>query len=144
MFGMFLCEGLIGEYVMAVCAFYELDCKCMRGWYWCLYLVLGLVHLRSQSGIVWLGGLLLNLRALVSVKNRVFLLACSIWVMRCTALLCRAILRPFINGVLHIDRRCGHVSMLLLWHIVQLGFWCVRGHNIYFSIITHVLRKSEF
>ena len=36
------------------------------------------VHLRSHSGIVCFGGLLLNLDALVSVKNLVFLLACNV------------------------------------------------------------------
>ena len=80
------------------------------------------MHLRSQFGIVLLGGLLLNLHVLVGVENRVFLLVCSIWVMRCIALLWHAILRPFISGFWHVDRRCCHVSMLLLWHNVQLGF----------------------
>ena len=28
---MFVCEGLIGESVMAVCEFYELDYECRRG-----------------------------------------------------------------------------------------------------------------
>lgn len=53
------------------------------------------MHLRSQSGSVCSGGLLLKLHALAIVKSRVFLLACSVWVMRCTTLLCRAIRRPF-------------------------------------------------
>ena len=39
---------------------------------------------------------LLRLLVLVSVKNRVFLLACNVWVMRCNALLCLAICRSFI------------------------------------------------
>ena len=56
------------------------------------------VHLRSHSGIVYSSGLLLRLHALVSVKNPVFLLACSVWVMRCTALLCHASMRPFALG----------------------------------------------
>jgi hypothetical protein len=37
------------------------------------------VHLRSHSGIVCSGGLLLNVFALVSVKNIVSLLACNVW-----------------------------------------------------------------
>ena len=44
------------------------------------------VHLRSHSGIVCSGGVLFWWPALVSVKNRVFLLACSVWVM--SGLLC--------------------------------------------------------
>ena len=59
-------------------------------WHW--HDVCEHVHLRSQSAIVCSGGLLLKLPTLVSVKNRVVLLACSVWVMRCTTLLCRAIL----------------------------------------------------
>ena len=53
------------------------------------------MHLSSQFGIVWSGGLLLILPALVSVKKRVFILACSVCVMRCTALSCLETLRPF-------------------------------------------------
>ena len=70
------------------------------------------MHLKSQFGTVESDGLLVRLPALVSVKNRVFLLACSFWVMRYIVLLCRAILRPFMYGFLHVDRRCGHVSLL--------------------------------
>ena len=58
------------------------------------------------------------------------LLACSVWVMRCTALLWRAILRPFRYGCSHIDSKWGHVSLSLLWHSVQLGFW-----NFMFAVI---------
>ena len=56
------------------------------------------MNLRSKSGIVCSGGLLLSLLALVNVRNQVLLGACSVWVMRCTALLCRAILRPLSMG----------------------------------------------
>ena len=80
------------------------------------------MHLRSQSEIVCSGGLLLRLLALVSVKNRVFLLACNVWAMRCTALLCCAFVRPFTYGFSHVDKRWGHVSLSLLWYNVQLGF----------------------
>ena len=93
-------------------------------WHW--HAICVLVHLRSQSGSVELGGLLLRLPTLVHVKNRVFLLACSVWVMRCIALLCHDNLRPFMYGFLHVDRRCGHVSLSLFWHSVQLGFWYMR------------------
>ena len=79
-----------------------------------------------------MGGLLLRLLALVSVRNHVHLLACSVWVMRCIALLWRAILRPFICGFSHVDRRCGHVSLSLLWHTVKLGFCYVRGQKMFF------------
>ena len=30
-FGMLVCEGLIGEIVVPVCEFDELDCECRRG-----------------------------------------------------------------------------------------------------------------
>ena len=63
-----------------------------------------------------------RLHPLVSVMNWVFLLTCSAWVMRCTALLCRVILKPFKCGCSHVDRKRGHVSLLLVWHNVQLGF----------------------
>ena len=80
------------------------------------------VHGRSQSGIVCSGGLLFMWPALVSVKKRVFLWACSVLVIRCTALLCLAILRPFRYGCSHVDRMWGHVSLSLRGHNVQLGF----------------------
>jgi hypothetical protein len=63
---------------------------------WCWQSVCIHVHFRRHSGIVCSGGLLLRCRALVSVKNRVFMLACIVWVMRCTALLCLVIPRPFL------------------------------------------------
>ena len=47
-------------------------------------------HLMSQSGIVCSGVVWVIFPALVSVKYRVFLLVWSVWMMRCTALLCRA------------------------------------------------------
>ena len=87
---------------------------------------------RSQSGTVLSCGWLLRVPALVSVKNFVFLLACSVWVIRWTALLCRAILSPLRYGCSHVDRRWGHVSLSFLWHSVQLGFWYWRGQNICF------------
>ena len=67
---------------------------------------------RSHSRIVCLGGLLVN------VKNRVFLLACNVRVMRCTTLLCLAILMPFKYGCSHVHRRWGHVPLSLPWHNV--------------------------
>ena len=75
---------------------------------------------------------MLRLPTLVNVKNRVFLLACSVWVMRCTPLLCRAILRPFKYGCSHIDSKWGHVSLSFLWHNVQFGFWNLRGQKMFF------------
>ena len=71
------------------------------------------MHLRRQSGIVCSGGMLLSLHAFVSVRNRVLLLASSVWVMRSAALLWRAILGPFEYGVSHVDKRWDHVSMSL-------------------------------
>ena len=56
--------------------------------------VCGHVHLSNEFGIVWSGGLLIFL-ALVSAKKHVLLLACSVCVMRCIALSCLEVLRPF-------------------------------------------------
>ena len=88
-------------------------------------------HLISQSGIVCSCVVLLKFPALVSVKYWVFLLAWSVWVIRCTAMLCLAILNPFRYGCSHVDKRWGHVSLSFLWHRVQLGFWCVRGQKMF-------------
>ncbi len=46
---------------------------------WHLHVVCVHVHLRSHSGTVESCGLLLKLPTLVSVKNRVDFLACSVW-----------------------------------------------------------------
>ena len=56
-----------------------------------------------------------------------FLSACNVWAIRCTALLCLAILRPFRYRCSHVDKRWGHVSLSLFQHIVQLGFGCAMG-----------------
>jgi hypothetical protein len=53
------------------------------------------VHANSQSGTVVSCGRLLRCPALALVRNRVCLLAWSVCVIRCTALLCLAIRRPF-------------------------------------------------
>ena len=53
------------------------------------------VHCNSHSGTVCSCGWLLILPAFTLVKNRVCLFASSVWVIRWTALLCRAILSPF-------------------------------------------------
>ena len=59
-------------------------------------------------------------------------------VMRGVALLWRAMRSPFICGFEHVDSKCGHVSMVLLGHSVQLGFeyklgqtMCLRWLPIY-------------
>ena len=52
--------------------------------------------------------------------------------MRCTALLCRAILKPFKYGCSHVDRKRSHMSMSLRWHSIQLGFRCLRGQKIFY------------
>ena len=80
-------------------------------WHW--HVVCGHVHFRNHSEIVCSGGLLLRLPALVNAKNRVFSLACNVWVIRCTALLCLSILRPSKYGCLHVDRRWGHTTLSL-------------------------------
>jgi hypothetical protein len=48
------------------------------------------------------------------VKNSVDLLACGVWAMRCIALLWRDILKPFMCGFSHVERRCGHVSLPII------------------------------
>ena len=102
------------------------------------------MHLRNHSGIVCSSGLLSRLFALVTKKNLVLLLACDVWVIRCTALLCRAILRPFKYGCSHVDNRCGHVSLSLLWYNAHLGFRCVRGPKYVLLVVTHVLGIYKF
>ena len=78
-----------------------------------------------------------RLHALVNVKNWMFLLACSVWVMRCTALLCRAILRPFTFGFSHVDRRWGHVSIVVIAQCA-VGVLMCEGPEDIFLVITHV------
>ena len=80
------------------------------------------VHWSSQFGIVCSCGWLSRWHALVRVRNLVFLLAFSVWVMRCTALLCLAILSPFRYGCSHVDNRWGHVSRVFLWYSVHVRF----------------------
>ena len=79
----------VGEGSMGVCVWFAapsmhrifgLD----LAWHW--QVVCGHEHSRSHSKIDCLGVVLLRLPALVSVKNRVCLLACNAWVMRCTTL----------------------------------------------------------
>ena len=123
---------------MAICEFNELDCcvgegmigVCVRFGAPIMHRMYGInlawqghascehVYLRSHYRIGWFGGLLLRLHALVNVKSLVFSLACSAWVMRCIALLCRAILRLFKYECSHVDNRCGHVSLSLIQHNV--------------------------
>ena len=99
-------------------------------WHW--HFLSEHVLARSQSGTVSSGGWLLWLHALVNVKNMMFLLACSIWVIKWTTLLCFVILSPFKYKCSHVDSRWGHVSLSLLLHSVQLGFWYERGQNMFF------------
>jgi hypothetical protein len=99
-------------------------------WHWhglCVH-----VHLISHYGFVWSWGWLVSLPTLVNLKNRVFLLACNVWVMRWAALLCHAMRMRFRYGCSHMDSRCGHVSLSLMRHSVQLGFWYLRGQNMFF------------
>ena len=77
--------------------------------------------------IVELWGLSLMFLALISVKNPVNILTCNIWIMRCIASLYWASFSPFMCWFSHVDRRCGHVSLLFVLHSVQYGFRCVRG-----------------
>ena len=38
----------------------------------------------------------------------------------------------FICGFVHVDNRCGHVSIALFGHRVQFGFGYVSGQKIFF------------
>jgi hypothetical protein len=75
---------------------------------WHLHALCGHVHFICQFGIVCSEGLLLRLHALVNVKNRVFMLVYNAWVMRCAALLCCAILKPFKYGCLPRSQQPHH------------------------------------
>ena len=37
------------------------------------------------------------------------------------ALLCLAIWKPFVSWFVHVDSKCGHMSIVLFGHNVQLG-----------------------
>ena len=63
------------------------------------------MHASSHSGTVVSCGRLLTSPALTLVRNRVCLLACSVCVIKCTALLCLAIRSPFKYGCSHVDSR---------------------------------------
>ena len=61
------------------------------------------MHCSNHSGTICSCGWLLKWPALILVKYRVFLLACSVWAIRCIALLCLAILSPLCMDV-HMSR----------------------------------------
>ena len=63
------------------------------------------MHCSSQSGTVCSCRQLLRWPALIMVRNLVFLLACSVWVIRCIALLCLAILSPVRYVCSHVDNK---------------------------------------
>ena len=158
-----MCEGLLGESIMTICDSMNCTVRLEDGgmgvcvWFGApiLQRMYGLslarhwhsfwwhVHWSSHCGIVCSCGWLLRLLALVRVKNMVFLFACSVLVMRWTALLCLAILSPFRYGCSHVDSRCDDMSRSFLWHSVQLGFWCVRPKYV-FPMVSHVLCEPEF
>ena len=71
------------------------------------------MYLSSHFKTIELGGLLLKFHAMISVRNLVNLLDCSVWTMRCTTLLWHDILRPFMREFSHVERRWGHVSLPL-------------------------------
>ena len=108
---------ILGEDIIGVCAWLGVPImhrtsRLSLAWHW--HVVSVHVHLRSYSRIVWSGGVLFRCSTLASVKNWVFLWACNVCVMRCTALLCFAVLSPFKYGSTHVERRCGHVSLLFV------------------------------
>ena len=74
-----------GEDVIGVCVrFGAPSMQSLYGlslaWHW--QVDCGHVHLRNQYGIVCYGGLLLRVSELINVRNLVFLLGCSVCVMR--------------------------------------------------------------
>ena len=145
-------EGLIGNNILVICEFYELNCMWGEGnigvWVWFGALIMHRmlcfsfawhwhdtcvqVHLSSCFGIVESDGFLSNFLPFINVKNHVDLLASSVWAMRCTALLWPDILRPLMCWFSHVDRRWGHVSLAFWWQRVQWVFGWVRGHKIIF------------
>ena len=48
------------------------------------------------------------------------------------SLLWQAILNPLMCGFEHVESKYGHVSMVLLGHIVKFGFGYRLGHKIFF------------
>jgi hypothetical protein len=77
------------------------------------------------------GGAFAWVHALISVKNRVNLLACNVWTIRCTTLLYMDILRPSRCWLSHVDRRWGHVSLSFLKQSIQLGLGWVKGQKMF-------------
>ena len=85
--------------------------------------------------------LLLRLYSSVSVKNRIQLLACSVWAMRCIALLWRAILGPLcvgfhmlIGGVAMCFCHC--FGTMCNW---DFGMWGAKIYFFYgFPCIGHI------
>ena len=134
----------VGEGAISVCVWFgDPIMQRMSGlslaWHWqadCEH-----VHLRTHSGFVCSGGLLLKVHALVNVKNLVFLLACSVWVMRCTALLCCAILVPFRYGCSQFDNRFGQCVSVTQCTIRVL---VCKGPKYIRHVVTHVLGIFEF
>lgn len=57
------------------------------------------------------------------------LLGWRVWVMRWMTLLWQEMRSPFMWEFLHLDRRCGHVSLSLVVHCMHLGFEWVWGQN---------------
>ena len=90
------------------------------------------VHLSIHCGMVLSCWLPCCFPAFVSVKCLVcsfdFNKLLSWWV----ATLCLAILKPLRHLLFHKQSRCGHVSLSLLWHNVQLGLAYVCGPKKFF------------
>ena len=53
------------------------------------------------------------------------------WVVWCTALMCRAKRIPFMCGWVQVESRCGHVSISWFGQSVQLGLGFVSSHNMF-------------
>ena len=45
---------------------------------------------------------------------------------------------------MHVDSKCGHVSIVLFGHIVQLGLGVLWAKTFLYFVVTHVLCVSKF
>ena len=101
------------------------------------------VHLSIHGGMVLSCWLPCCLTVLASVKCLVCAFGFNKLVSWWVVVLWLAILKPLRDSLLHKESRCGHVSLSLLWHNVQLGLVYVCGQKKVLSMVAHVLSKSK-
>ena len=82
--------------------------------------------------------LLLVIPTFTTLQFFLNLLACSVWAMRCIAMLCLAICRPLMSWCAVGEKVWPCVS--LLWHGVQLGLVWVSGHNMFLCGYPYIVR----